>query len=233
MATALVAHRPTWRSVDRYIALTGPIADHLRAYGIPDARIVVRPNSVPDPGPLACLGDGFLYLGRLSEEKGVRILVAAWQRHADGALGVLRIAGDGPLRDLVTELGRADVQYLGTLDPSGVQEAMRASAVVLAPSLWPDVLPTVVLEALAAGRPVLGTDVGGIPYAIGPAGWTVRPSVEALADALPQARAQAAGLAPAARRRYERTFHPGVAVPRLLAIYAATSSTYSASRPRT
>ena len=57
--------------------------------------------------------------------------------------------------------------YLGPLDRAGVRAALEASAVVLAASTWHDVLPTVIIEALASGRPVLGTALGGIPYLVG------------------------------------------------------------------
>ncbi|MGC4797544.1 glycosyltransferase [Micromonospora saelicesensis] len=169
MATTLAVHRGTWRSVDRYIALTSAIADHLRDYGIPDERIVVKPNSVPDPGRPVPLGDGFLYMARLSPEKGVDLLLDAWRRHPVGALGTLRIAGDGELRPLVEAAAaeRPDVVYLGQLDRAGVQAAVEASAVVIVAAMWHDVLPTVIIEALANGRPVLGTALGGIPYLVG------------------------------------------------------------------
>jgi len=84
----------------------------------------------------------------------------------------------------------------------------------------------VVLEALAAGRPVLGTALGGVPYLVGvdepggAAGWVVPPEPEALAAALPTARAGGAALATAARSRYERTFHPDVVTRQLLDVYA-------------
>ncbi|MEU6202863.1 glycosyltransferase family 4 protein [Micromonospora musae] len=169
MATTLAVHRPTWRSVDRYVALTSAVAAHLRDYGIPADRIVIKPNGIPDPGRPAPLGDGFLFLGRLSPEKGLDLLLDAWRRHPDGALGPLRIAGDGELRPLVEAAAaeRSDVTYLGTLDRAGVRSALEASAVVLATSTWHDVLPTVIIEALASGRPVLGTALGGIPYLVG------------------------------------------------------------------
>lgn len=225
MATALAVHRPTWRSVDRYLALTAAIADHLRGYGIPAERIVVKPNAVPDPGPPAGPGDGFLFAsGRLAPEKGLDLLLAAWTRHPDGALGTLRIAGDGPQRPLAEQAAaaRSDVVYLGPLDPAGVRRAMRESAVVVATPTWHDVLPTVVIEALAAGRPVLGTAMGGIPYLIGDgeAGWLAAPEPAALAAALPDAHTGAAARAGAARTRYERTFHPDVVTRKLLEVYA-------------
>ncbi|MEH1012741.1 glycosyltransferase [Micromonospora sp. CPCC 206060] len=227
MATTLAVHRGTWKSVDRYIALTSGIAAHLQDYGIPAERIVVKPNGIPDPGTPAPLGDGFLFLGRLSPEKGLDLLLTAWRRHPDGALGPLRIAGDGELRPLVEAAAaeRADVTFLGPLDRAGVRAALDASSVVLATSTWHDVLPTVIIEALASGRPVLGTALGGIPYLVGvddpagPAGWVVPAEPAALAAALPTARSGAAALAGAARARYERTFHPDVVTRQLIAIY--------------
>jgi glycosyltransferase involved in cell wall biosynthesis len=227
MATALAVHRGTWKSVDRYLALTDKIAAHLRDYGIAENRIVVKPNGLPDPGAPAPLGDGFLYGGRLSPEKGLGLLLDAWRRHPDGALGPLRIAGDGDLRPLAERAAaeRDDVTYLGSLDRAGMDAARRAAAVVVAVPTWDDVLPTVILEAMAAGRPVVGTAVGGIPYLIGvdlatpAAGWVVEPDPDALAAALPIARADAAAVAPAARNRYLSAFHPDVLTRRLIDVY--------------
>jgi glycosyltransferase involved in cell wall biosynthesis len=235
MATTLAVHRPTWRSVDRFIALTDRIAAHLRDYGIPDERIVIKPNGLPDPGEPEPLGDGFLYAARLSPEKGLELLLDAWQRHPDGALGELRIAGDGELRPLAERAAadRADVSYLGRLDGAGMAAARRRAAVLVAVPTWNDVLPTVILQALAAGRPVLGTAVGGIPYLLGTetgdaaatrAGWVVAPEATALAAALPQARAEAADLAKAARERYLRHFHPDLLIARLIDLYGEISA---------
>jgi glycosyltransferase involved in cell wall biosynthesis len=229
MATTLAVHRPTWRSVDRYIALTDKIAAHLTDYGIPADRIVIKPNGLPDPGAPEPVGDGFLYGARLSPEKGLGLLLDAWRRHPDGSLGPLRIAGDGELRPLAEQAARdrSDITYLGPLDRDGMTAARRASAVVVAVPTWEDVLPTVILEAMSSGRAVLGTAVGGIPYLIGTgqdaAGWLAAPDPSALAAALPLARAGAATAAAAARVRYQQHFHPDVLTPRLISIYTAMS----------
>jgi glycosyltransferase involved in cell wall biosynthesis len=226
MATTLAVHRPTWRSVDRYIALTDRIAAHLRDYGIPADRIVIKPNSLPDPGAPDPLGDGFLYAARLSDEKGLGLLLDAWRRHPDGALGRLRIAGDGELRPLAERAAaeRSDVTDLGILDREQMAAARREASVVVAVPTWDDVLPTVILEAMAAGRPVLGTEVGGIPYLLGgEAGWVVKPDPDALAAALPIARAGAAEVAPRARRRYAEAFRPEVVTRQLIDVYNGLS----------
>jgi glycosyltransferase involved in cell wall biosynthesis len=232
MATSLAVHRGTWRTVDRYVALTSAMATHLREYGIPADRITVKPNGVPDPGPPPTRpGAGFLYAARLSPEKGLRLLLDAWRRHPDGALGALRIAGGGPLRSLAISAAgeRADVSYLGPLDKAGMASAIRGAACVVTPSTWHDVLPTIVIEALAGGRPVLGTALGGIPYLVGAdepgraAGWAVQPDAAALAEGLARAHVEAPGLAAVARERYERHFTPEISTKRLLDIYAGVA----------
>jgi glycosyltransferase involved in cell wall biosynthesis len=227
MATTLAVHRGTWKSVDRYIALTDRIATHLVDYGIPADRIVVKPNGLPDPGDPTPPGAGFLYAARLSPEKGLGLLLDAWRRHPDGALGRLTIAGEGELRPLAERAAaeRADVTYLGGLDPAGMDRERRRAAAIVAVPTWDDVLPTVILEAMAAGRPVVGTAVGGIPYLLGvddpatAAGWAVKPDPDALAAALPIARSEAAAVAPRARERYLRSFHPDVLTRQLIEIY--------------
>jgi glycosyltransferase involved in cell wall biosynthesis len=234
MATTLAVHRPTWHSVDRYIALTDQIAAHLRDYGIPDERITIKPNGLPDPGDPPPLGAGFLYAARLSPEKGLPLLLDAWQRHPDGSLGPLRIAGDGDLRPLAEKAAaeRSDVTYLGGLDRTQMDRERRAASVVVAVPTWNDVLPTVILEALSTGRPVLGTAVGGIPYLLGVdqspasevAGWLVQPDAAALAAALPIARVEADRRSAAARERYLRFFHPDVLTARLIDIYTGLTA---------
>ncbi len=118
MAAAFRLHRKDQRAVDRYVALSQPIADSILASGLvsPD-QVVLRPNSVPDPGPPTPPGQGLLYVGRLSAEKGVPLLLEAWEA-AGRPFGTLIVAGDGPERPLV----EARAQQPG----SGVVAAGRA-----------------------------------------------------------------------------------------------------------
>lgn len=226
MATTLAVHRGTWHSVDKYIALTGNIAAHLREYGIAEDHIAIKPNAVEDPGPAAPSGSGVLFAGRLSAEKGLGILLDAWQTFPEGSLGPLRIAGDGDLRPLAEKAAanRSDVVYLGSQDRLAVRDLMRQSALVAVPSRWFEPLSTVIIEALANGRPVLSTTLGGSPYLVGDSGWIVEPTAEALAAVLPDAVRSAADLSAEARQRYVDTFHPDVVIQRLLDIYASVAT---------
>ncbi len=227
MAASLALHGGTWRSVERYIALTPVIADHLRGAGISDA-ITVKPNCVLDPGRHTERGTGFAYVGRLAEEKGLPLLLQAWRRHPEDALGRLRIAGDGPLLPMVraAAAGRNDIDVLGRVDPAGRDAVMRASAVTVVPSVWDEVCPMVAVESLANARPLLASDRGGLPYLVGDdGGWLAAPNVDALATALATA---AAGTGPersaAARRRYDTMFAPEVIIGQLLAVYSGVST---------
>jgi glycosyltransferase involved in cell wall biosynthesis len=223
MAGALVVHRRTWDGVARFLAISGTVARFLADQGVPPARIVVKPNIVPDPGRHGERGAGLLYVGRLTEEKGVDVLLAAWRRHPDGALGPLRLVGDGPLRRRVEEAaaGRLDVDFLGRLPPDEVREEMRRAAAVVVPSLWSEPFGLVAVEAMANTRPALVTSTGALPELVGTTGgWVVEPTEEALADALPRVVREAAHRSPSARARYEAEYAPDVSVRRLLEIYA-------------
>jgi glycosyltransferase involved in cell wall biosynthesis len=227
MATSLAAHKKTWASVDRYLALTPAIAEHLRSIGITDEQITVKPNSVPDPGPAdPGTPTGLLFVGRLSAEKGLGLLLDAWTRHPEGSLGVLRIAGDGPLRAEVDRAAahRSDIVPLGRLTPAEVRAAMRSCAALVTPSTWDEVCPMVVVEALANSRPVLATAMGGLPFLVGDgadaAGWVVPPDAAALARLFPRVITEAPLLTSAARRRYEAVFAPTVVTHQLIEVYA-------------
>ncbi|THV27991.1 glycosyltransferase family 4 protein [Glycomyces paridis] len=223
MAVALGAHQGTWRSVDRFVALTDAMAEYLEGIGIEPGRIRVKPNAVADPGPVP-LGEGFLFGARLVPEKGVDLLLEAW-RLADLPGATLRVAGDGPLRPLVETAAaeRDDIVYLGQLDPAERDAALAASAAVVIPSVWQDILPTTGIEALASGRAVVATRMGGAPFIAGdgtaaPAGVAVDPEPAALARGL-EAVAKDPSFAANARARYESVFAPAVTLKRLIAIY--------------
>ncbi|WP_025273377.1 glycosyltransferase family 4 protein [Haloglycomyces albus] len=226
MATALGRHRDTWRSVDRFIALTTGMSDYLKSIGMRDDQIRVKPNAIADPGSPHRLGEGFFFAARLVEEKGVRLLLDAWDKVDRTQPGMsLTIAGDGPMRNEVEAAAEAGmINYVGSLNRDEVADRLRTSAAVVIPSIWEDVLPTSGLEALAAGRAVLATRMGGAPYIAGvdaenPAGTVTDTRPEALAEGFQQVHDRVSDYAQAARRRYEEVFAPPVVLRRLIEIY--------------
>jgi glycosyltransferase involved in cell wall biosynthesis len=224
MVAAVGLHRHTFRRVNRFVALTPEIAATIRQLGVRENRIVVKPNTVDDPGEPAPLPErDVLYVGRLSREKGITALLDAWRAFSSPLLGRLVIIGDGPEAPAVEARARehADVVFRGRVDPREVMDAMRRARLVVIPSLWPEAFPRVAVEALAAGRPVLATRVGGLPDIItDAAGWIVDPSPSGLVDGLRRASGDdVAAKAAAARRRYVTEFEPSRITRALIRVY--------------
>ncbi len=172
VAAMLTAHRGlgTWtRTVDVYIALTEFVRQKFIQGGIPAEKIVVKPNFVhPDPGLGGGRGEYALFVGRLSPEKGVDTLLAGWEQL--GGRVPLKIVGDGPLASRVAEATQKlrGVEWLGRQPGERVLALMKEARILLLPSLWYENLPMVVIEAYAAGLPVVGSDLGSVAALIDP-----------------------------------------------------------------
>ena len=108
----------------------------------------------------------YCYVGRLSEEKGVRTLlkVAAQSEHR------LRIAGNGPLAEELkaTYAHCPQIEFLGHLDAQAVASLLSHAKCSVIPSECYENNPLGVIESLCAGTPVVGAEIGGIPELIGP-----------------------------------------------------------------
>jgi glycosyltransferase involved in cell wall biosynthesis len=154
--------------VDQFVAVSDALARHLRDLGLPASLTATLPNFMPDhefaTESRAGAGEYALAAGRLTEEKGFDTAIAA--ARATGA--PLLIAGAGPDEPRLRALAAgAEVRFTGRLAPERLAELRAGAAVVLAPSRWEDPCPYSVLEALAAGVPVLASDRGGLPELVG------------------------------------------------------------------
>ncbi len=148
----------TWdRAVDVYIALSEFARAKFIEGGLPADRVVVKRNFIAtDPG-VGAGGSYALFVGRLSEEKGVRTLAEAWLQRT----GIpLMVAGDGPLNTIAWPHG---VKWLGQQTREQVVELMKNAAALIFPSVWYECAPMTILEAFACGLPVIASDIGSIP----------------------------------------------------------------------
>lgn len=154
--------------VDVLICPSEFMLDKMREAKVYPERLVHVPHFcdlsriAPATGP----GAGVLYAGRLSHEKGVDVLIDAAALLPAGI--DITIAGDGPelgaLRRRAEETGVAGrVRFAGRLPSPELHVLMRQSAVVVAPSRWYENQPMVVLEAFGCARPVVASDLGGMP----------------------------------------------------------------------
>ena len=190
VAVTITTHRRrrTWANdVDRIIVLTRFSADVLGRAGVPSGLMVVKPNAVDDPGQRTrppSAGRSVLFVGRLTEEKGIMDLVEAWGRTPRPGLDLM-VLGDGPLLKGVRLARTAGFDVLGAVSSGEVRRRMLEARALVLPSRWFEGMPMVLLEAMAAGLPVVVPDHGAMVEIAGSGGIPFRAlDVESLAGAL-------------------------------------------------
>jgi glycosyltransferase involved in cell wall biosynthesis len=219
--------RHTWtRKVTRFIALT-EFARSLfsREMGIPMEQLALKPNAAADPGVGDGAGGYALFVGRLSPEKGIEILLQAAAQA--GGLGMpLKIAGSGSLQAQVEAAhARGNLEYVGHRDAAGVRELMKQARVLLIPSLWYEGLPMAVPEAFGAGLPIITSRIGALETLIEDRfnGLLIEPGNRAALAQAVRAVSKDSQLEQSmrsnARKTYEDRYHPEANLRRLLEIY--------------
>lgn len=228
-ATTLGVHRALGtfaRGIDAYLAGTGFQRQLMVDGGLPGNRILIVPNFLePDPGVGLGPRAGVLFVGRLSEEKGVATLLRA----AETVPGIVSVIGDGPLAPVVREAADAGtVRYLGPVWADEMREHLRGAAAMAMPSIWFEGFPMVVIEAFAAGTPVIASRIGTLADIIedGVTGKLADPGNAAqLGERFAWAidhPSELAGLGVQARQRYESRFRGPTHLAALLDIYQAS-----------
>jgi glycosyltransferase involved in cell wall biosynthesis len=212
------------RRADRIIALSEFARDKYVLNGFPAARMAIKPNFVPDPGdpPAAASADrtGFLYVGRLSEEKGPHVLVEAAARVPELRFD---LAGGGPLAAQLPQ--RDNIVYSGTVPAASVRDKMLRASMLVLPSLCYEGLPMTLVEAFCNGLPVLASRLGPLATLVedGVNGLLFTPGDAGdLADKLRWAAAHPEAVRQmglAARQTYLAHYTPQSNYRQLLAIY--------------
>lgn len=152
----------TWNKVSRYIVLSEPSRELFIKSGlnILGERIVVKPNFVQSPlvEKDFKMRESFLFVGRLSEEKGIKVLIEAF---SNSSLK-LKIAGSGPLKEYVVNAcsENDNIEYLGNLSKSQVEEYMHDSTALIFSSIWYETFGLVIVEAFSLGLPVIASNIG-------------------------------------------------------------------------
>lgn len=223
------------RLVDRFIAVSRAVAD---GTGLTGERSEVVPNFVPDetpPPPDVGMYQSqlpsvpyFLFVGALGRLKGLEVLLRAYQ--TDGSLPPLVLIGyrtretDELLRDLP-----ANVIALGQWPHPAVQLAWTGAIAGLLPSICQEACPTVAIEAMRAGRPVIASRLGGSIDLVedGGTGILVPPEDRvALLGAVRELADQPGLVATMGARARERSarYTASAVVPRIEAVYRAVTA---------
>ncbi len=232
VAVAMTAHRRAWRSlVSAYILISASQRDLLHGVGLPEDRVFVRYNLITRRDRLQTAPEPMVvYAGRLDEIKGVRLLMAGWDRYREGAgePGLrLAIAGAGTLDGEVTAWAstRPSVVLTGALSSAECAGLISRARAVLLPSAWEETFGLVAIEAMAVGVPPIAAGHGSFPELITPGvdGTLFDPGDpaalgRAIAD-VERNPEQYATYGEQARKTYEQRFDPERNLEELLEIY--------------
>jgi len=232
MLTLHAAARTWTDHVDAYVALSEFARSRFIAGGLPRSRIVVKPNFLlDDPGVGPHDQNYALYVGRLSPEKGIDLLMRAWS--VVGQRIPLKVVGSGPLEHVVRG-GVTGVEWLGALPRRRVLALMQRASLLVFPSEVYENCPITLIQAFAAGLPIVASGHGSIGEMVGDGvtGWHFVPGdvsdlirvVNAAAEDAEQRRARGCE----ARRLFEARYTGDENYRRLSALYAAVTQRPSA-----
>jgi glycosyltransferase involved in cell wall biosynthesis len=232
VALARGLHRQAWRSlVSAYVFISAAQRDLHRSLGLAPDRVFVRHNLIPRQSrPPMARTPTVVYAGRLHEVKGVRLLMAGWDRYSSkpGEPGLnLVIAGGGPLEDEVAAWAsaRPSVEMTGTVSSDRCAELISHARAILLPSAWEEPFGLVAVEAMAVGVPPVAAGHGSFTELITPGVDGILftpgdPAALALAIADVERNPEQYEVYGAqARKTYEQRFDPQRSLEDLLEIY--------------
>lgn len=154
----------TWNNkIDKFIVLSNFAKKKFVSskVNINEDDIIVKPNFVYDQGiSQQKRQDFYLYVGRLSKEKGIDVMLNAFSQ-IDYKV---KIIGDGPFKDKVEEFvkKRDNIEYLGYLDRTEIYNQLKISKALISPSIIFEGLPLTIIESFSTGTPVITSDIGAM-----------------------------------------------------------------------
>lgn len=172
VAASQIIHtiKKTWgNAIDTYIALTEFGRQKFIQCGLPGEKIFVKPNFLADPPlPNYTSGDYAIYLGRLSAEKGLDLLLdaAAQYREMTASPLTIKIVGEGSLHEHLknkAKRGNLDtVEFLGRKDAGHCLQLLSRARFLIMPSVCYENFPMAIRESFACGKPVVASRLGAL-----------------------------------------------------------------------
>ena len=221
---------PRW--VSRFIVLSGFQRRKMADYGWPEEKIVVKGNFVSggiESGGVGIKKNQFVYVGRLSPEKGVETLIEAWRLMGRDAPPLL-IIGDGDSRmEYKHSAEGLPISFLGKQPNEEVRKMMEQSKAVVLPSECWEGMPITILESFAEGVPCIVSNLGALPEYVrnGELGEVFEAgNADSLAAAVKRllSRPDYTELCAAAQREAARKYSESANYARLLDIYAEATT---------
>jgi len=172
----------TWhKQIDGFIAISDFVKSQLLLGGFDENKIFVKHNFVGNPPKFNVFAKKqYVYLGRLSVEKGIDVLLQAFQTEALKQHDLV-IIGEGPLAPNVLSAAsqNINIKYFGKLSPAEAYKIVGLSRALIFSSKWLEPFGRTIVESFASGTPVIGAAVGGVSELIvdGVNGYLFNPNI--------------------------------------------------------
>ncbi|MCQ4212020.1 glycosyltransferase family 4 protein [Streptomyces longispororuber] len=224
-----VRENPLLRRADRVVVLSERSRETYVRAGLPEERIALVPNFVPDvEGPPDAgpdrAGDAWVFAGRLTQDGGILDLLRRWP--SEQRLDVL---GTGPLEGECRAVAPSSVRFLGSVERTALRRSLPGYRGTVLPGRRPDGVPLGYPEALAAGLPVLAFEGSLLPRVVRAEGTGTVTGWDA---SLPAALAAAERIFPTLRTHcrgvYAKRYGEAVWVERTTALYASLAPAHGA-----
>lgn len=153
----------TWKNAKKIIVLNQSSKNIFENSSINagENKFILKPNFCAAPQIIPKnTSDNFLYVGRLSAEKGIDLLLNVFAKNGY----TLNIAGDGPFKEKVVDYATrfSNIKFLGLVNKDQVFSLMKSCTALVFPSIWPEGMPLTIIEALACGMPVITSKSGAM-----------------------------------------------------------------------
>lgn len=166
--------RKSYDAIDYIITPSNFYRNKFIDFGVDSDRVVHIANFLDRECPTVNIqpdANYFLYFGRLSREKGVMTLIHAYEKYtAAGGKSILNIVGNGPCMEdvqaYITDNKVEGVNLLGFKSGQELIDVVGNAKAVILPSEWYENGPYSAIEAIQCGRPIIGSELGGIPELI-------------------------------------------------------------------
>jgi len=164
LALARCRQRNVWHKVNRFVVASEFTKEKYIESGFPEEKISIKPHFVDIPQEPQVQREGYmLFVGRLSEEKGLNVLLKACRLLKDVSI---RIVGSGPLEQNIREtISRNDLDQValsGFLESADFERVFRSARFLVLPSLCYENFPRVVAEAYSSGLPIVASRLGSM-----------------------------------------------------------------------
>ncbi len=206
-----------------YIVLSKFAKEKFIEFGIPSSKITVKPNFLDDSITPSFKKDNYIvFSGRISEEKGIKVLLKAFSFINNITL---KIVGSGPLSEEIKTYLPHNVSYLGFKSKVNLLKIIKKAKVLIMPSIWYEGFPLTLIEAFQCGTPVIASRIGSLKYLVkhGETGLLFEPgNPKDLAEKVlwlwnhPEERER---MARNARKEYEEKYTPEKNYKMLMEIY--------------